>query len=158
MARRKSVKEKSAGGVIFRREKNKIYYLLLHYPSKYWDFAKGHIEKGENEKEAAKREIEEETGIKDIKFIPGFREKISYFFLKNYENIKNPPLIFKEVVFYLAETNKKEVKISSEHIGYKWLPYEKAIKKVTFKNAKEILKKANTFLTKLYEEEIQFHE
>ncbi|HOK35229.1 MAG TPA: bis(5'-nucleosyl)-tetraphosphatase [Candidatus Pacearchaeota archaeon] len=158
MARREKTKqfarEKSAGAIIFRKEpfdttqgkKVKIYYLLLHYPSGHWDFAKGHIEKGESEKEAAKREIEEETGIKDVNFISGFREKITYFFRKSYENQKNPPLIFKEVVFYLGETREKEVKISEEHIGYQWLPYEKAIKKVTFKNAKEILKKANEFL------------
>ncbi len=154
MARGKNIREKSAGAVIFRKEpfdtaqgkKVKIYYLLLHYPSGHWDFTKGHIEKGENEKEAAKREIEEETGLKDIKFIPGFREKISYFFRKSYENKENPPLIFKEVVFYLTETHQREIKISEEHLDYQWLSYEDALKQLTFKNAKEILKKANNFL------------
>jgi len=138
--------EKSAGAVIFRRENNNIYYLLLHYPSstkapkEYWDLPKGHIEKGEKELETVKREVEEETGLKDIKFIDGFKKWIKYFFKFNGKNI------LKFVTFYLGETKTKEVKVSYEHLGYEWLSYEKALERLTFKNAKEILKKANTFL------------
>jgi hypothetical protein len=50
------------------------------------------------------------------------------------------------VVFYLAETKIKEVKISEEHTGFMWLPYEASLKRLTYKNAKEILKKANGYL------------
>ena len=138
--------EKSAGAVIFRKEGGKTYYLLLHYPSnakaprEYWDFPKGHIEKGENLEETAKREVEEETGLKDLKLIEGFKEWIKYFFKFKEKNI------FKIVTFFLAETKTKTVKVSFEHIGFKWLPYEEAIEKLTFKNAKEILKKANDYL------------
>ncbi len=138
--------EKSAGAVIFRKEGNKIYYLLLHYPSSsrasknYWDFPKGHIEKGEKIEETAKREVKEETGITEMRLIPGFKEEIKYFFKFKDKNI------FKIVIFLLAETKEKEVKISFEHIGADWLPYEQALERLTFKNAKEILKKANEYL------------
>lgn len=141
--------EKSAGAVIFRPqptrrpgEENKIYYLLLHYQSGHWDFPKGNIEKGEKLEETVRRETKEETGIEDIKFIPGFKEAIKYFYKLKGKNI------FKIVTFFLAETKTKKVKISWEHIGYKWLPYEEALEQLTFKNAKEILKKANHFLSK----------
>jgi len=148
--------EKSAGAVVFRKEGNKIYYLLLHYPSgtrtprNYWDFPKGHIERGEKEIETVKREVKEETGLEDIKFIEGFKKWVKYFFRFQGKTV------FKIVIFYLVETpyqNKfgtgqaKEVKISEEHIGYKWLPYKEALKQLKFKNAKEILKKANDYLT-----------
>jgi len=139
-------KEKSAGAVVFRKEDSKFYYLLLHYQSGHWDFPKGHIEKGEEEKETVKREIKEETGIEDVEFIPGFRERITYFFRKSYDKSKKPPLVFKEVVFYLVKTKTKQVRISYEHTGYKWLPYNKAIKQITFKNAKNILERANNYL------------
>ncbi len=105
---------------------------------------KGHIEKGEKEIETAKREAEEETGLKDLKFIEGFKEWIKYFFKLKRKNI------LKFVTFYLVETKTKEVKVSFEHLGYKWLPYEKALEKLTFKNAKEVLKKADTFLIEHY--------
>jgi len=149
--------EKSAGAIIFRKENNNFFYLLLHYPSSakapcppkfcktklrragdYWDFPKGHIEKGEDEIKTVKREVEEETGLKDIKIIEGFREWIKYFF--KFEG----KTVLKFVTFYLAETKTKDVKISGEHVGYKWLPYEDAIEQLTFKNAKEVLKKAHT--------------
>ena len=53
-------REKSAGAIIFRKENNIIYYLLLHYPSLnrkggHWEFAKGHIEAGESDEDFAKR-------------------------------------------------------------------------------------------------------
>lgn len=140
--------EKSAGAIIFRRKSNKIYYLLLHYPSSakapkdYWDLPKGHIEKDENELETVRREVEEETGLKDIEFVGGFREGIRYFFKFKGENI------LKFVTFYLAKTKTKKIRLSYEHKDYAWLEYKQALEKLTFKNAKEILKKANEFLRK----------
>jgi len=138
--------EKSAGAVVFRKEGNKIYYLLLHYPSgartprNYWDFPKGHIERGEKEIETVKREVKEETGLEDIKFIEGFKKWVKYFFRFQGKTV------FKIVIFYLVETKNKNVKISFEHIGYKWLPYKEALEQLLFKNAKEILEEANNFL------------
>ena len=131
--------ERSAGAIVFITEKEPIY-LLLHYEAKHWDFPKGNIETGETDHETVKREIEEETGIKDIEIIKDFKEKIQYYFKFEGE------LINKTVIFYLAKTKTKEVKLSFEHIGSTWLPYDKAIEKLTFKNAKEILEKANDFL------------
>ncbi len=77
-------KEKSAGAIIFRKDNNIPYYLLLHYESGHWGFPKGHIEENENEEGAARREIEEETGIKNIKIIDGFKEYEKYFFRQSY--------------------------------------------------------------------------
>lgn len=134
--------EKSAGAVIFCREDKKIYYLLLHYQTGHWDFPKGNIEKGEKLEETVKREVKEETGLEDIEFVAGFKEVIKYFYKLKGKNI------FKIVTFLLAETKTKKIKISWEHIGYKWLPCEETLEQLTFKNAKEILQKANEFLTK----------
>jgi len=151
-------REKSAGVIIFREEEGKKYYLLLHYapsePGKrgHWGFAKGHVEEGETEEETAKREVAEETGIKDLKITPGFKELEKYFFRRSYglkgEARKKAPWVFKLVVFFIAETWQKEIKISDEHSGFVWLTYEESIKKLSFKNAKEILKKANGYIIK----------
>jgi len=147
-------RENSAGVLIFRKENGKTFYLLLHYPAinrkgGHWEFPKGHIEAGENEEAAAKRETEEETGIKDLKIIPGFKEYIKYIFkAKSDPKIKNkkPAWIFKLVVFFIAETKTKEIKLSPEHIGFDWLEFEEAYKKITYKNSKELLKRANNFI------------
>lgn len=154
-------REKSAGAIIFRKEEGKIYYLLLHYPAMnrkggHWEFAKGHIEEGENYEQTVKREVAEETGLEDIKIIPGFKEHIKYFFRERKKNIaaaiekneKQTSWIFKLVTFFVAETHAKNVKLSAEHIGFTWLPFDEAIKKVTYKNSKELLKKANEYIIK----------
>jgi len=145
-------KETSAGAVVFRRENSKIYYLLLHYEAGHWDFPKGHIEKDEKEEDTVKREVTEETGIEDIKIIEGFKEWIKYFYRKTYglneDEKKKVPWTFKIVTFYLAEAKTEEVKISFEHTGFKWLPYKEAIEQITFKKAKEILKKAHHYPAK----------
>ncbi|MBI2650753.1 NUDIX domain-containing protein, partial [Candidatus Woesearchaeota archaeon] len=103
---------------------------------------KGAQEKNEKEEQTAAREIKEETGIEDIEFFDGFREAIKYFYKKSDETV------YKEVVFFLAESATEEVKLSFEHIGYAWLSYEHAFKKLTFNNAKELLRKADQFIYK----------
>ena len=103
-------------------------------------FPKGHIERGESEIQTLKREIEEESGIKDVEIVPGFREVIKYFFVRQEKRI------LKTAVFYLAKTKTKEVTISHEHVGHKWLVYDSALKQISFKNARSILEKANKFV------------
>ncbi len=153
-------KEKSCGAVVFKTAKNQrflghrksdgfssgqkdgIKYLLLHYEAGHWDFPKGNQEKNESEEQAAAREIKEETGIEDIEFVGGFRETVKYFYKSGGETI------YKEVVFFLAKSATGHVELSNEHIGYAWMGYEHAYKKLTFNNAKELLEKANEFIYK----------
>ena len=130
--------EHSAGAIIFRENKE-IKYLFLVYEKGYLDFPRGNIEKGESEVEAAKREVFEETGLK-VEFIPGFKAETSWFYKKDGKLVK------KTVVYFLAKTDKKEIKISWEHKGYEWLTFEEAMERLKFENTKEILKKANNFL------------
>ena len=135
-------KEKSAGAVIFKPGKRGNKYLLLHYEAGYWDLPKGHVEKNESEEETARREVKEETGIENIAILRGFKEKIHYFY--RFEG----KLLSKDVVFFLARADQEDVKISFEHMGFEWLSFDEALERLTYKNAKEILKKANKFLSR----------
>ena len=161
-------------------EQGEPRYLLLHYPTskrakkEYWDFPKGHLENGETEQQAAAREVAEETGLRDIAFAPGFKERIQYYFRASRENKVLPEghgsyfrasrenkvlpeghdsyfrvqrkTVFKTVVFFLASTKKKEVKISFEHKGFVWLSFKEATAKLKFANARRILHRAHRFL------------
>lgn len=133
------VNERSCGAVVFRKS-IEVEYLLLHYGAGHWGFARGQIEKGESEKETVLRELAEETGITNIRFVEDFREEISYFYRREGKTV------FKEVVLYLVEALESEVKLSYEHVGFEWLPFEKAFEKLTFENSKNTLKKANDYL------------
>jgi 8-oxo-dGTP pyrophosphatase MutT (NUDIX family) len=146
--------EKSVGAVVFRKENNKIYYLLLKYRNGHWDFPKGHVENGETEEETMRREVKEETGIDNLKIIFGFSEKIRYFYKAEGEEYKRrkaegkKTLITKKVLFYLAETFQKEVKLSIEQTDFVWLEFNRALENVTYKSPKKVLEKANKFLEK----------
>ena len=50
--------------------------------------------------------------------------------------------INKKVFYYLAETNTKKIKISIEHIGYKWLSFNDMIKTLTYESSLNVLKEA----------------
>ena len=135
------VNEKSAGIVLFRNDSDKNEFLLLNYPQGHWDFVKGKVEQGETPHETALRETKEETGITNIEFIDGFEESVEYDFRFKKEDIH------KKVIFFLAKTNEKNIKLSHEHNDYLWLEYNDALKKTTFENAKNVLTKANEFLS-----------
>jgi len=131
-------KQISAGIVIYRRDKDGIKFLLLYHGGRYWNFAKGKLEETERSFEAAIREVKEETGIQkqDLIFKNYFRVNDQFTFTKEKQRI------FKVVIYYLAETNKKEVVISDEHQGFAWLPYEEARRLLIYPQLKNILKKA----------------
>ena len=135
------IEETSAGIVLFRKEESKNLFLLLHYPSGHWDFVKGKMEQGESTHQTAVRETKEETGITDITFVENFEEWIEYNFKYQGE------LVQKKVVFFLAETKTKEIKISHEHSGYTWMDYNSSMEKTTFDNAKTVLTKAEKLLS-----------
>ena len=132
--------ETSAGAVLYRLNENfQKEYLILNYNYGHWDFPKGNIESGETEIETIKREILEETGIKDIQIKQGFREHVSYKYRKKSK------LINKSVIYYLAETKSKQVTLSFEHNDYAWLDYAKSNTKLSFANSKKVLKNANEY-------------
>lgn len=141
-------KEKSAGAIVLRFEQGIPQYLLLHSPSSarakkdFWYFPKGRIEQGESETQAALREIAEETGLSDVDLVPGFQEESHYYFQAEGDKIS------KTVVFFIGVTKEKDVRISSEHSGFIWLPYEKARKTIRFPTARDVLDKARDFLLK----------
>jgi len=116
-------------------------YLLLDY-GRYWDYPKGHVEKGEDDLTAALRELREETGLSesDVRVVPGFARQLHYFFRAKGQ------LIRKEVIFFLAETSKTDIAISHEHVGHAFLPFAEALERLNFPNAKEVLRTAEAFL------------
>ncbi len=142
-----AVHERSAGFIVFHVRPgdgpaaDRAEYLLLDY-GRHWDFAKGHVEAGEDDLAAATRELAEETGLRDVRVLPGFRHEITYFFRH-----KSKGLIRKTVVFFLAEADPAAaVTLSHEHVGYAYLPAEPAQKRVTFANAKQVLRLAHDHL------------
>ncbi len=115
-------------------------FLLLHYPSGHWDFPKGHVEAGETDLEAARREVEEETGIRKVIVRPGFVHTFAYFYRRG------EATVHKSVTYFVGRAATRRVRVSHEHQGFVWLPFEKALRRITYPNARDLLKLANGFL------------
>ena len=136
--------ERSAGFVVYRTlPAGSHEYLLLDY-GRHWDFAKGHVEKGEDDLAAATRELREETGLSDVQPHPGFKRDVRYFFRD-----RKKGLIQKTVVFFLGQTQSSpsDIVISHEHEGFAFLPFEAAMKRITFPTARQVLMHAEEMLS-----------
>ncbi|HKH89337.1 MAG TPA: NUDIX domain-containing protein [Nitrososphaera sp.] len=116
-------------------------YLLLHYSAGHWDFPKGNLETGENEKQTTIREIWEETRITGIEFLDDFRMKIEY----KYRHGKK--LVRKEVVLYLVRARTRKVILSHEHIGFAWRKFDDAMQQLSYLNAKNLLSAAKNIFS-----------
>ena len=134
------MKEEVSAGIILFNEIEDKEFLLLNYPSKHWDFVKGKMEKDETPHETALRETKEETGISDVEFIDGFKEEIEYYFYADNQEIH------KKVIFFLGKTKTMDIILSHEHLDFIWLDFDNALEKITYKNAKNLLKKSRNFL------------
>src|SRR4051794_719301 len=118
----KARNERSAGVVVYCDRAGGRSYLLLDY-GKHWDFPKGHVETGEDDRTAAIRELREETGIVGRELVEGFAHELTYYF----RDRRTKGLIRKAVVFFLARVEEhQEVTLSHEHVGFVMLPYEEA--------------------------------
>ena len=133
--------EKSCGVVTYILINNEIHYLLVRQTNGFLSFPKGHVEGNETEEETALRECLEETALK-VTLKKGFREVINY---------KIPEIdVDKDVVLFIGEIDnldyhKQEKEIADIQV-YK---YQEAYNLLEFDNWKQVLKKANDFLTKL---------
>ena len=133
------MEERSAGAVVYREARGRRMYLLLQNVGR-WDFPKGGIEKGESELQTVMREVNEETGLRAISIVPGFRKVIEYYYRRDGKNIH------KQVVYLLASTDEERVKISFEHQGFGWFAYDEALGRASYENSKVTLTEAEKFL------------
>lgn len=133
--------EKSCGAIIYRKDNQKLYYLILQHIEGHWSFPKGHVENSETEIETAHREILEETGL-DVSIDNKCR------LVNNYSPGIN---ILKEVVYFIAESSKSIIQLQIDELkSMKWCLFNEANHLITYDSDKEILNKANDYILKNY--------
>jgi bis(5'-nucleosidyl)-tetraphosphatase len=135
--------EWSAGVILYRRGVRERQYLLLQYLEGHWGFPKGRIEQEEDLKEAACRELREETQISSTRLVPGFQGLIKY----DLERSGRP--VQKRVIYFLGETEQEDACLSPEHAAFAWLGYQEALKRLTYENSRRLLRQAEQFLNEV---------
>jgi bis(5'-nucleosidyl)-tetraphosphatase len=126
-------REFSAGFVLFRLTPRGPRFLLLDY-GKHWDYPKGHLEEGESAWQAAVRELREETGIRQVDRVGRFQRAMHYAFHSSKKGH-----VQKTVTYFLGRTRAEAITLSDEHEGFAWLPYEEALDRLTYQNARDML-------------------
>jgi len=127
--------EFSAGGIVFKKDKNKIYILVSKHSEHHgWVFPKGLIGdniKGEKKEDTAVREVKEETGI-NAKILKPLNP-VSYYYVWEKEKIK------KTVYYFVMEHLSGDFKDRDfEMEEVEWILKENVYKKLTYKSDKEV--------------------
>jgi 8-oxo-dGTP pyrophosphatase MutT (NUDIX family) len=134
----------SAGGVVYRRGDDGSLEILLasrrtRRGDLAWGLAKGGIEDGESNEDAAIREVREETGI--VAQIEGSLGETKYFYV--WEDVR----IRKTVHFFLmravgGDTDDRD----DEMEEIRWFPMERALKRAAYRGERDVLGRAAELL------------
>jgi len=137
-----AARETSAGGIVYRLEEGEPRYLLIRDSYRNWGFPKGHLEGAEGAESAALREVREETGLADVivhapldtiewsfRFRGTLIHKVCHFFLMRAQSVRTRPQRAEGIT------------------ACRWVPFEDAVRMVSYANAREVLRRAHAAVT-----------
>ena len=129
------VREPTAGGVVFRRnKKGDVEFLLYQDARDRWTIPKGHVEPGETAQAAAKREVGEEAGLKNIE-VCGWLGKINF----RYRRLDKLVLISQQV--YLMKALDPDEKLQKEDWmnGLAWFTFHEALDEIEYEDIGKLI-------------------
>ena len=141
-------------GIVVLNNENKVFVAKrIDNPKNFWQMPQGGVDEGESFLEAAYRELEEETGIKEVKLIKEIDEILSYelpshllgvIWKGKYKGQKQKWFVMK----YLGNDRDINIKTNSpEFLEWKWIDLNKITDVVVdfklhiYKQLKEKVKK-----------------
>ncbi|MGB9608025.1 MAG: NUDIX hydrolase [bacterium] len=137
----------SSGGIVFKKEGDKIYVVLVGVERQgeiVWGLPKGLMEKGEKPEETAQREVREEGGVNGV--LVDKVGDISYWFVSKEEGVR----YHKIVHFYLFKyTDGSPDNHDWEIKEARWFPIDEAIKVMAYPSEREMMEKAKELIGKL---------
>lgn len=130
------VREPTAGGIVFRRSKDgkDIEFLLIQDAKNRWTIPKGHIEEGEDSKQTAEREINEETGLEKMEILQ-WLGKINF----RYRRQTSLVLMTTEIFLVRAIGNTDKLKPEDWMNDCKWLPSSEALDKIEYEDIGKLM-------------------
>ena len=107
--------------LLLNRNKDKLYEHL-------WQGVAGKIEGGETAFKAAIRELKEETALEPVRMFVA--DYVSRFYESHQDRINLVPV-------FGIEVDSSEVKLSKEHVDYKWVDIYEALDTLVWRGQKE---------------------
>ena len=130
------VREPTSGGIIFRftKDKKDIEVLLIQDSKERWTIPKGHIEPGETAKVTARREIEEETGLKNVSILT-WLGKIHF----KYRRLDK--LVLMTTQIYLVQAlDEHEMPMGEKWMkGIKWFSFADALEAIEYEDIEKLM-------------------
>lgn len=133
--------EHSCGAVVFTRIGGEYRFVLVREHNGHYGFPKGHMERGETQRETALREIREEVGLHP-RLLRGFRTETEY-------TLNEKRGVMKRVTFFLGEYRDETiVPLREELLEAPLVTYDRAMELFDHEDNKRILREAMEFLTR----------
>lgn len=143
----KQINETSFGVIPLKLIKNDWQiFLIQHKNGNHWSFPKGHVHPKEDPKQAALRELKEETNLNPKRFLSEKPLKETYQFYRNKQEVH------KTVFYYLVEVQGKEQLQKEEVLDGKWYSFIEAHDKITYDESRFILSAVLELIRKIHPE------
>ncbi|MDO4684179.1 MAG: NUDIX domain-containing protein [Candidatus Saccharibacteria bacterium] len=129
------VREPTAGGIVFRRNKDgQVEILLIQDAKDRWTIPKGHIEEGETAQATAKREIGEEAGLHDVDVL-SWLGKIHF----RYRRIDKLVLMTTQIYLVRAKGDTDAIKKEEWMNGIKWFSFHEALDVIEYEDIGKLM-------------------
>lgn len=129
------LRETTAGGVVFRRDKNNQVEILLAQDAKdRWTIPKGHIEPGETPRQTAEREIQEETGLEEM-------DILNHLGKTQFRYRRQNSLVLMTMHVFLVRAKGDTNKLVKEEWmnGLKWFSFNDALDKIEYEAIEKLV-------------------
>lgn len=130
------VRETTSGGIVFRHAKDtgKIEILLIKDAKNRWTIPKGHVEPGEEPRQTAAREIQEETGLAEMK-VYSWLGKVAFRYRRTHT------LVLMTMHIYLVEGKGDTDNLKGEDwlTDMRWLSSDEAIDKIAYDDISKLI-------------------
>ena len=129
------VREPTAGGVVFRRnKKGEVEILLIQDAKDRWTIPKGHIEEGETAQQTAAREIAEEAGLSNTEVI-GWLGKIHF----RYRRINTLVMMTTQIYLVRAKGDTNDIKKEEWMNGIRWFSFNEALDQIEYEDIGKLM-------------------
>ena len=130
------VREPTSGGIVFRLtpDQKDIEILLIQDSKGRWTIPKGHIEPGETAKMTARREIEEETGLRNVSVL-------SWLGKIHFKYRRADKLVLMTTQIYLVQALDQNEKPMGEKWmkGIKWFSFAEALDLIEYEDIEKLM-------------------
>ena len=129
------VREPTAGGIVFRHNKEgKVEILLIQDAKDRWTIPKGHIEEGETAQATAKREIGEEAGLNNVEVL-NWLGKIHF----RYRRVDKLVLMTTQIYLVRAKGDTNAIQKEEWMNGIKWFSFHDALDVIEYEDIGKLM-------------------